>query len=373
MTHYAILVLENGSAYVGESFGASVSICGEAVFCTAMTGYQETLTDPSYCGQILVAASSHIGNTGWNDEDVENPTGTIWVRGLITRNYSASTCHWRATMSLPEALQEQNIPAISGIDTRALVREIRDNGSLRGGIFPYDPDKALSAYIDIVRNEPPMVGANFVPTVSTHTKYTYQAHTREHARIAALDFGIKTSTPRHFLNRGVTVDVVPFNISLEEILADSYDGVFLSNGPGDPNAQQGAVQLVRGLLENELPLFGICFGNQILAQALGRQTFKMAYGHRGINIPVVDTATGKVTITAQNHGFAVKGEPGEEFMSDFGPATLTHYCPNDQTIEGVALASGKAFAVQYHPEAAAGPHDAQYLFDQFVHLLKGQS
>ncbi|NDK90982.1 glutamine-hydrolyzing carbamoyl-phosphate synthase small subunit [Gordonia desulfuricans] len=378
----AVLVLENGQVFTGRAFGAVGETLGEAVFCTAMTGYQETLTDPSYHRQIVVATAPQIGNTGWNDEDgestgsagsqgVDGDSGKIWVAGYAVRNPTRRVSNWRATTSLEDELVRQGIVGISGIDTRTAVRVLRDHGSMRAGVFSgaalADTDELLAR----VRNQPSMKGADLAGEVTTDTGYLVEPAAETRFRVAAIDLGIKTNTPRMFAERGVAVQVLPSTATFEQIRDLGVDGVFLSNGPGDPATADTAVALTREVLGADLPLFGICFGNQILGRALGRGTYKMTFGHRGINIPVIDHATGKVSITAQNHGFALEGEAGEEFDTDFGRARVSHVCANDGTVEGVELASGRAFSVQYHPEAAAGPHDAAYLFDTFVTLLEG--
>ena len=378
----AVLVLENGQVFRGLAYGAVGETLGEAVFCTAMTGYQETLTDPSYHRQIVVATAPQIGNTGWNDEDGESTgsagsdsttgdSGKIWVAGYAIRNPTRRVSNWRATTSLEDELRRQEIVGIAGIDTRSVVRVLRDHGSMRAGVFS---GPALAADDDLVarvRNQPAMTGADLAGEVTTDSGYTVPAEGETRFTVAAVDLGIKTNTPRMFAQRGVRVHVLPASAGLDAITDLSPDGVFLSNGPGDPATADAVVELTRGVIADGLPLFGICFGNQILGRALGRDTYKMKFGHRGINIPVIDHATGTVSITAQNHGFAIEGEAGEEFDSDFGRARVSHTCANDGTVEGVELLSGRAFSVQYHPEAAAGPHDAAYLFDKFVTLLEG--
>lgn len=379
----AVLVLENGERYVGTSFGALGQTLGEAVFCTAMTGYQETLTDPSYHRQIVVATAPQIGNTGWNTEDGESrygaddpsathdDTGKIWVSGYAVRNPSRRVSSWRATGSLEDELINQGIVGIAGIDTRTVVRTLRDHGSMRAGIFSGDALAGSDELLRRVVEAPEMSGADLAGEVSTTDGYVVEPEGEARFTVAALDLGIKTNTPRMFAQHGVRVHVLPAGTSYDAIADIKPDGVFLSNGPGDPATADHPVAFTRSVLGDGIPLFGICFGNQILGRALGRGTYKMKFGHRGINIPVVDHTTGAVSITAQNHGFALEGEAGEEFDSDFGRARISHTCANDGTVEGIELIDGRAFSVQYHPEAAAGPHDAAYLFEKFVSLLQG--
>ncbi|GAB2674182.1 glutamine-hydrolyzing carbamoyl-phosphate synthase small subunit [Gordonia jinhuaensis] len=378
----AVLVLENGQRFTGVEFGARGQTLGEAVFCTAMTGYQETLTDPSYHRQIVVATAPQIGNTGWNREDGEShdpaaapgdETGRIWVAGYAVRNPTRRVSNFRATTSLQDELVEQGIVGIAGIDTRTVVRVLREHGSMRAGIFSGDALAEPDELLERVRTQPSMAGADLAGEVSSPVDYVISPDGEPRFTVAAIDLGIKTNTPRMFAERGVRVHVLPASATLSDITALSPDGVFLSNGPGDPATADHAVELTRGVLGEDIPLFGICFGNQILGRALGRSTYKMKFGHRGINIPVIDHATGKVSITAQNHGFALEGSAGEEFDTDFGRARVSHVCANDGTVEGVELLSGRAFSVQYHPEAAAGPHDAAYLFDRFVAVMQGEN
>ncbi|MGY4099212.1 glutamine-hydrolyzing carbamoyl-phosphate synthase small subunit [Nocardia sp. R16R-3T] len=365
----AALVLEDGRVFRGTAFGALGETLGEAVFCTAMTGYQETLTDPSYHRQIVVATAPQIGNTGWNDEDDES--GKIWVAGYAVRDASRVASNWRSTGTLQDQLDHQQIVGIAGIDTRALVRHLRIRGSMKAGIFSgtalADADELLAR----VNGQPSMLGADLAEEVSTDAVYTIEPNGDPRFTVVAVDLGIKTNTPRMFAQRGMRVHVVPSTVALDQILELKPDGVFLSNGPGDPATQDGAVAITQGVLEKGLPLFGICFGNQILGRAFGRKTYKMKFGHRGINIPVVEHETGRISITAQNHGFALEGEQGEQFDTPFGKAEVSHICANDGTVEGVRLVDGRAFSVQYHPEAAAGPHDAAYLFDRFAGLMEG--
>ena len=371
----AVLALEDGRVFRGERYGAVGQSLGEAVFCTAMTGYQETLTDPSYHGQIVVATAPQIGNTGWNDDDDES--SRIQVAGYVVRDPSRTASSWRSRRSLDDALESQGIVGVAGIDTRALVRHLREQGAMRAGVFSgpallsngaLGPDAEL---VERVRSGPRMEGADLYGAVTTPDEYVVPADGERRFRVAALDVGIKANTPRMFAARGVETHVLPAHTPIERIEELAPDGFFLANGPGDPATADVPVALTRQVLERRIPLFGICFGNQILGRALDRGTYKLRYGHRGINVPVVEHATGKVSITAQNHGFAVEGEAGERFDTPFGPAEITHTCPNDGCVEGLALRDGPAFSVQYHPEAAAGPHDAADLFDRFVALMRG--
>lgn len=376
MSATAVLVLEDGRIFRGEPYGATGQGLGEAVFTTGMTGYQETLTDPSYHRQIVVQTAPQIGNTGWNDEDDES--GAIQVAGYVVRDPSRSVSSWRATRSLADALTAQGVVGVAGIDTRALVRHLRERGAMRAGVFSgpalvvnggLAPDSEL---VERVRRSPAMTGADLYGAVTTREPYVVAARGETRFRVAALDLGIKRNTPRMLAERGIETHVLPASTTIEQVEALAPDGFFLSNGPGDPATADGPVALTRRVLERRLPVFGICFGNQILARALDRDTYKLRYGHRGLNIPVVEHATGRVAITSQNHGFAVQGEAGERFTTPFGAARITHTCPNDGCVEGLELIDAPAFSVQYHPEAAAGPHDAAALFTRFVDLMNGR-
>ncbi|OZM73005.1 carbamoyl phosphate synthase small subunit [Amycolatopsis antarctica] len=371
----AALVLEDGRVFPGAAYGARGRTLGEVVFCTGMTGYQETLTDPSYHRQIVVQTAPQIGNTGWNDEDDES--ARIWVSGYVVRDPARAPSNWRSLRSLDGELAEQGVVGISEVDTRTLTRHLRERGAMRAGVFSGDalvtPTGAVRAeaeLVDEVLAAPRMAGADLAGEVSTAKSYVVPAVGERRFRVAALDLGIKSNTPRMLAARGVEVHVLPVSSTADDLLAVEPDGVFLSNGPGDPATAAHAVELTTSVLRREIPLFGICFGNQILGRALGLGTYKMRYGHRGINIPVIDVETGRVAITAQNHGFALEGEPGQRFDSPFGAARVSHYCPNDDTVEGVRCADVPAFSVQYHPEAAAGPHDAAPLFDEFAELMR---
>ena len=367
----AVLMLEDGRVYTGTPFGATGQTLGEAVFSTGMSGYQETLTDPSYHRQIVVATAPQIGNTGWNPEDGESRGNRIWVAGYAVRDPSPRASNWRATGTLDAELVRQNIVGIAGIDTRAVVRHLRTRGSMKAGIFSGAALAGDAELLDRVCNQPSMLGADLCGEVSAQTAYVVEPEGAQRFTVAALDLGIKTNTPRNFALRGIRTHVLPSSAGYAQIADLKPDGVFLSNGPGDPATADHVVAVTREVLGAGIPLFGICFGNQILGRALGRSTYKMVFGHRGINVPVIDHATGRVAVTAQNHGFALEGEAGEVFDTDFGPATVSHTCANDGVVEGVRLLRGTAFSVQYHPEAAAGPHDANYLFDQFVELMEG--
>ena len=367
MTAAAVLVLEDGRVFRGSAFGATGQALGEAVFTTGMTGYQETLTDPSYHRQIVVQTAPHIGNTGWNSEDDES--ARIQVAGYAVRDPARVPSNWRATSSLEDELRAQGIVGVAGIDTRTLVRHLRDWGAMRAGVFSGEALAPEDELVVRVLDAPLMLGADLYGAVTTRERYVIPAAGEHRFTVAAIDLGIKANTPRMMAQRGIETHVLAADASLDEIRELGADGVFLSNGPGDPAAAQGPVELTREVLGAGLPLFGICFGNQILGRALGLGTYKLPFGHRGINVPVVEHATGRVAITSQNHGFSVAGEPGERFDTPFGPAVVSHSCPNDGTVEGLRCLDAPAFSVQYHPEAAAGPHDAAVLFDAFVELM----
>jgi carbamoyl-phosphate synthase small subunit len=367
----AVLVLEDGRVFTGTSFGAVGETLGEAVFSTGMSGYQETLTDPSYHRQIVVATAPQIGNTGWNQEDGESHGDKIWVAGYAVRDPSPRASNWRATGTLDGELSRQGIVGIAGIDTRAVVRHLRIRGSMKAGIFSGEALTDADAMLHRVRNQPAMLGADLAGEVTTPTGYVVEPEGPQRFTVVALDLGIKTNTPRNFSQRGIRSHVLPSSATFEQIADVNPDGVFLSNGPGDPATADHVVAVTREVIGAGIPLFGICFGNQLLGRALGRSTYKMTFGHRGINVPVIDHATRRVAVTAQNHGFALEGEAGERFDTDFGTAVVSHTCANDGVVEGIKLVDGRAFSVQYHPEAAAGPHDAEYLFDQFIDLMAG--
>ncbi|WP_338682901.1 glutamine-hydrolyzing carbamoyl-phosphate synthase small subunit [Streptomyces acidiscabies] len=366
----AVLVLEDGRVFRGRAYGAVGETFGEAVFSTGMTGYQETLTDPSYDRQIVVATAPQIGNTGWNDEDDES--SRIWVSGYVVRDPSRVPSNWRAKRSLDAELVAQSVVGISGVDTRALTRHLRERGSMRAGIFSGATIAPESDLVARVQAQPPMKGLSLYEEVATKEAYVVPAVGEKRFTVAAIDLGIKGMTPHRMAERGIEVHVLPATATEEDVYAVNPDGVFFSNGPGDPATAEGPVALMTAVLARKTPLFGICFGNQILGRALGFGTYKLKYGHRGINQPVQDRTTGKVEVTAHNHGFAVDAPLDRVSETPFGRAEVSHVCLNDDVVEGLRLLDQPAFSVQYHPEAAAGPHDAAYLFDRFVTLLEGQ-
>ncbi len=364
----AILLLEDGRTFRGESLGAIGTTVGEAVFSTGMSGYQETLTDPSYHRQVVVMTAPHVGNTGWNDEDDES--SRIWVAGYVVRDPALRPSNWRATGTLEGALSAQGVVGICGIDTRALTRHLRERGAMRVGIFSGDaarmPVEQLLAQVTAAQA---MAGASLAEEVSTDAAYVVEALGDKRFTVAAVDLGIKGMTPQRMAERGIEVHVLPATATFEDIAAVQPDGVFFSNGPGDPATADGQVAVLRQVLEARLPFFGICFGNQLLGRALGFGTYKLKYGHRGINQPVMDRSTGKVEVTAHNHGFAVDAPLDRDSDTAYGTARVSHICLNDDVVEGLECVDRPAFSVQYHPEAAAGPHDAAYLFDRFVDLM----
>jgi carbamoyl-phosphate synthase small subunit len=365
----AYLVLDAGRIFEGYSWAASGETFGEAVFSTGMTGYQETLTDPSYHKQIVVMTAPHIGNTGMNKSDEESKK--IWVSGFVVRNPSPISSNWRSEKSLEQELIDYQVVGIQGIDTRALTRHLRDRGAMRVGIFS-DTKLTREEMVVRVRKTSPMSGAFLAADVSTKEPYVVYPPkgTPTRFKVAAIDLGIKGATPKAMANLGIEVHVLPLTTTFEQIKALSPDGVFLSNGPGDPAAMVEIVELVRKILIEEIPFFGICFGHQILGRALGFDTYKLPFGHRGINQPVIDLTTGKVEITAHNHGFAVAAPKENDFQTVYGTGRVTHLSLNDSVIEGLEMTSVPAFSVQYHPESAAGPHDAAYLFERFVQLMQ---
>jgi len=369
----ALLVLEDGRWFRGISFGAEGETFGEAVFATGMSGYQETLTDPSYHRQVVVATAPHIGNTGWNDEDDES--GRIWVAGYVVRDLSRVRSNWRSNRSLDEELRAQGVVGIAEIDTRALTRHLREGGAMRVGIstVELDPAKLLQRVLET----PPMAGAHLVADVTVSEPEVVPAVGEKRFTVAAVDLGIKDMTPTRMAERGIEVHVVPASVTIDDLRRLRPDGVFFSNGPGDPAAADDAVTLLQEVLDAGMPYFGICFGNQIFGRALGFGTYKLKYGHRGINQPVMDLTTRKVEITAQNHGFAVDAPLDRATPTRWGEARVSHVCLNDDVVEGLELRSADGeligFSVQYHPEAAAGPHDAAYLFDRFVDMMAART
>jgi len=370
----AILILEDGRTFTGRAYGRVGTTVGEAVFSTGMTGYQETLTDPSYHRQVVVMTAPHVGNTGWNDEDDES--SRIWVAGYVVRDPAVRPSNWRSRRSLESELDRQGVVGISDLDTRALTRHLRERGAMRAGIFSGPaagmPREQLLAQ---VAGAPQMAGAALAAEVATKEAYVVPAVGERRFTVAALDLGIKAMTPELMAQRGIEVHVLPATASVEQVREVRPDGVFFSNGPGDPATADHEVELLKAVLGEGIPYFGICFGNQIFGRALGFGTYKLKYGHRGINQPVMDRTTGKVEVTAHNHGFAVDAPLDADTETPFGSARVSHVCLNDDVVEGLELRTPEgeltAFSVQYHPEAAAGPHDAAYLFDRFVSLLEG--
>ncbi|WP_432571053.1 glutamine-hydrolyzing carbamoyl-phosphate synthase small subunit [Kineococcus sp. SYSU DK005] len=371
----AVLVLEDGRTFRGRAYGRVGETVGEAVFSTGMTGYQETLTDPSYHRQVVVMTAPHVGNTGYNDEDAES--GRIWVAGYVVRDPARVPSNWRSRRSLEQELDAQGVVGISGVDTRALTRHLRERGAMRVGVFSGEAaQRPAEQLLEAVRTAPAMVGTDLASLVTTAEPYVVPAAGERRFTVAAVDLGIKSMTPQRLAERGVEVAVLPSTATLEQVLTSgpdgsAPDGVFFSNGPGDPAAATHEIEVLQGVLERRIPFFGICYGNQLLGRALGFGTYKLKYGHRGINQPVMDLATRKVEVTAHNHGFAVEGKAGEVRQTPYGRAEVSHVGLNDGVVEGLRCLDAPAFSVQYHPEAAAGPHDASYLFDRFVSLMEG--
>lgn len=363
----AYLVLDDGRIFEGESWACTGETFGEAVFSTGMTGYQETLTDPSYHKQVVIMTAPHIGNTGLNTVDEESRK--IWVSGFVVRNPSPVVSNWRANRTLEDDLIANGVVGIKGVDTRALTLHLRDRGTMRVGIFS-DTSLTREEMVGRVRSSAQMSGAYLAEDVSTPKSYIVPAIGEKRFTVAALDLGIKAATPRNMSERGIEVHVLPITTGYEELRSQKFDGLFLSNGPGDPATMDSVVTTVRQALSDSFPIFGICFGHQILGRALGFDTYKLRFGHRGINQPVKNLEKNRVEITAQNHGFAVDAPTDGSFSTVYGTGKVTHICLNDGVVEGLKLLERPAFSVQYHPEAAAGPHDANYLFDDFVQLLE---
>jgi len=377
----ARLALEDGTVVRGQAFGARIGAdgsdgaAGEVVFCTALSGYQEVVTDPSYRGQIVIMTAPEIGNVGWNDEDMES--ARPWLSAMVVRSLSPVVSNWRAKQSLDEALAQAGVPGIAGVDTRALTHKLRDQGNLRG-ILTCAPEATLfdRALVEKVRATPSMEGQDLVREVTTPNSYTWSKGSESLGRlearrpldhhVVAYDFGLKRNILHRLVDAGCRVTVVPATTPAAEVLALSPSGIFLSNGPGDPAAVGYGVEACRQLLQSGLPLFGICLGHQILGLALGGTTYKLKFGHHGANQPVMDLATRKVEITSQNHGFAV------DVAALKNVAELSHINLNDQTVEGLRVVGKKAFSVQYHPEASPGPHDSAYLFRRFVELIESK-
>jgi carbamoyl-phosphate synthase small subunit len=364
-----MLVLEDGTVFSGAAYGADGETFGEMVFNTGMTGYQETLTDPSYCGQIVAMTAPHIGNTGVNSADPESRR--IWVSGYVIREPARTFSSWRAEGSLEDELRAHGVVGIAITGTRALTRHLRERGAMRAAIStrPADPARLLER----VLASPRMAGADLAAAVSTAEPYVVSPPegTPLRHRVAAVDLGVKSATLRSMAGLGCQVTVLPAASTAAQILAPGPDGVFFSNGPGDPAAIGYVVDAMRGVLAAGVPVFGICLGSQIMGRALGLDTYKLRFGHRGGNQPVQDLRTGRVQITSHNHGFAVAmPETRGRFDTDFGPAEVTHVNLNDGVVEGLRLLDAPAFSVQYHPEAAPGPHDAASLFAEFCDLME---
>jgi carbamoyl-phosphate synthase small subunit len=366
MTEPAILVLEDGRVFRGQAYGSRGEAFGEAVFTTGMTGYQETITDPSFHRQVVVQTAPQIGNTGINDEDPESRR--VWVAGYVVRDPARVASSWRSARRLDDELAANGVVGISGIDTRALTRHLRDRGAMRVGVSSTGTDS--TELLARVLASPGMTGADLVGEVTTPQAYVVPAVGAKRFTVAAMDLGIKASTPRYLAERGCEVHVLPSTASASDLLAVEPDGVFFSNGPGDPATATGPVAAMAGVLGVK-PVFGICFGNQVLGRALGFGTFKLKFGHRGVNQPVQDRVTGRVSITSHNHGFAVDAPLDGPLDTPFGRAEVSHVDLNDGVVEGLRCLDVPAFSVQYHPEAAPGPHDAVDLFDTFAALMSG--
>ena len=355
----AILVLEDGRTFHGASFGADGDAFGEMVFNTSMSGYQEILTDPSYAGQIVCMTYPLIGNYGTNAEDVESRRP--WVEGFVVREASRIASNFRSTQSLQDYLKQNNIVGIEHIDTRAVVRHIRDKGAMRAGISTVDTD--ANTLLEKVLSQPEMQNRELASAVTVKANYDYPAAGEQKYHIVAYDFGVKTNSLREFAKFGCRVTVVPTAATADEVLALKPDGIFLSNGPGDPASMTSVVEEIKKLTASQTPIFGICLGHQLLGEAFGGSTYKLKFGHRGGNQPIKDLTTGKIEITAHNHGFAVDAN---SLPAD---VEVTHVNLNDQTVAGLRHKTLPVFSVQYHPESAPGPHDSEYLFERFIDLM----
>jgi carbamoyl-phosphate synthase small subunit len=356
----AILVLEDGRTFNGASFGADGETFGEMVFNTSMSGYQEILTDPSYAGQIVCMTYPLIGNYGVNEADVESRRP--WVEGFVVREASRITSNWRSTESLDDYLKRNNIVGIEHIDTRSLVRHIRDKGAMRAGISTIETDP--KALLERILASPEMANRELASAVTISEQFEYPAANNEKFHVVAYDFGVKTNSLREFANFGCRVTVVPAETSASDVMALKPDGIFLSNGPGDPASMKGVIEEIKKLAESQTPMFGICLGHQLIGSAFGGETYKLKFGHRGGNQPIKDLTTGKIEIASHNHGFAVE--------RDSLPANveITHVNLNDNTVAGLRHKTLPVFSVQYHPESAPGPHDSEYLFERFIELMK---
>lgn len=368
-----LLVLEDGLTYRGQAWAARGEAFGEVVFTTSMTGYQETLTDPSYHRQIVVMTAPHVGNTGVNDEDTESER--IWVAGFVVRDPVQAPSNWRATSSLEDELAKQHVVGLRGVDTRALTRRIRSEGSMRAGLFTGWALEGLGVHFDEqhlvqrVRNHPSIHEENLAEQVSTREPYVLHPEGEARCNVVAIDMGIKSMTCSRLLERGARVHVLPWDATIGQVLAAAPDGVFFSNGPGDPEKCDAPVALLREVLKLRIPFFGICLGNQLLGRALGLGTYKLSYGHRGINQPVLALSSRRVEVTSQNHGFAVEAPADQEMATPFGRVVVSHVGLNDQVVEGLRCLDVPAFSVQFHPEAAAGPHDSSHLFDAYIDMM----
>ncbi len=356
----AILVLEDGRTFRGESFGAEGEAFGEMVFNTSMSGYQEILTDPSYAGQLVCMTYPLIGNYGVNEEDVESRRP--WVEGFVVREASKIASNWRATETLDSYLKRHKIVGLEHIDTRALVRHIRDKGAMRAAISSIDLDE--KSLLEKILKSPEMANRELASAVTVEKSFDFPATNEEKFHVVAYDFGVKTNSLREFSKFGCKITVVPAETPAEEVLNLNPDGIFLSNGPGDPSAMKAVVAEIKKLTESNVPMFGICLGHQILGQVFGGETYKLKFGHRGGNQPIMDLTTRKVEITAHNHGFAVDAKSLPENIE------VTHVNLNDQTVAGLRHKTLPVFSVQYHPESAPGPHDSEYLFERFIELME---